>query len=127
MLVQQRRKPLRERAVHEVARGDVRIAEGTLRSLEGVYDPVFSFNPEITSSVTPTTSSIGGAGSSGTVTQNSQQFNSTVTKQFAKGGGNYQFFFNNLRQSTSSTLSRLNPFYSASLGVTFTQPLWRNR
>jgi len=111
----------------EVARGDVRVAEGTLLSLEGVYDPVFSFSPQVTNSVTPTTSSIGGAGSSGTVTQNSQQFDSAVTKQFGTGGGQYQFFFNNLRQSTSSTLSRLNPFYSASLGVTFTQPLWRNR
>jgi outer membrane protein TolC len=111
----------------EVARGDVRVAEGTLRSLEGVYDPDFVFNPQFTNSVTPTTSSIGGAGSSGTVAQNGFQFNSTVTKQFSKGGGQYQFFFNNLRQSTSSTLSRLNPFYSASLGVTFTQPLWRNR
>jgi outer membrane protein len=111
----------------EVARGDVRIAEGTLLSLEGVYDPVFTFNPQITSSVTPTQSSIGGASSNGTVTQNSQQFNSSVTKQFSKGGGNYQIFFNNLRQSTSSTVSRLNPFYSASFGLTFTQPLLRNR
>ncbi|MDQ5836023.1 MAG: TolC family protein [Acidobacteriota bacterium] len=121
------RRALENNSDIEVARGDVRVAEGTLRSLEGVYDPVFTFNPQFTSSVTPTTSSIGGAGSNGIVTQNSQQFDSTVTKQFATGGGNYQFFFNNLRQSTSSTLSRLNPFYSASLGVTFTQPLWRNR
>ena len=111
----------------EVARGDVLIAEGTLLSLEGVYDPDFVFNPQFTNSVTPTTSSIGGAGSSGTVAQNSFQFNSTVTKQFGTGGGQYQFSFNNLRQSTNSTLSRLNPYYSASLGVTFTQPLWRNR
>ena len=121
------RRALENNSDIEVARGDVRIAEGTLRSLEGAYDPVFTFNPQLTNSVTPTTSSIGGAGSSGTVAQNSQQFNSAVTKQFGTGGGQYQFFFNNLRQSTNSTLSRLNPFYSASLGVTFTQPLWRNR
>lgn len=59
--------------------------------------------------------------------QNSLQFNSTVTKQFSMGGGQYQFFINNLRQSTNSTFSRRNPYYSASLGVTFTRPLWRNR
>jgi HAE1 family hydrophobic/amphiphilic exporter-1 len=111
----------------EVARGDVRVAEGTLLSLEGVYDPVFTFSPQVTNSVTPTTSSIGGAGSSGTVTQNSHEFDSAVTKQFGAGGGQYQFFLNSLRQSTNSTVSRLNPFYSASMGVTFTQPLWRNR
>lgn len=111
----------------EVSRGDVRVAEGTLRSLEGAYDPVFEFAPQITSSVTPTASSIGGAGSSGTVTLNSQAFNSSVTKQFSRGGGQYQFFFNNLRQQTSSNNTLLSPTDSASLGVTFTQPLWRNR
>lgn len=111
----------------EVARGDVRIAEGTLTSLEGVYDPVIALNPQFSSSITPTTSSLGGGGSTGTVTQNSLQFNSTVTKQFSTGGGQYQVFFNNMRQSTSSTFSRLNPFYSASFGVNFTQPLLRNR
>jgi outer membrane protein TolC len=111
----------------EVARGDVRINEGTLVSLEGAFDPVFNLNPQYTTSVTPTQSSVGGGGSTGTVSQNAVQFNSSVTKQFSTGGGNYQVFFNNLRQSTSSTVSRLNPFYSASFGVTFTQPLLRNR
>lgn len=121
------RRALQNNPDIEVARGDVRIAEGTLISLEGVYDPVLSFNPQLTSAVTPTTSSIGGASSNGTVTQNSLQFNSAVTKQFSTGGGNYQVFFNNLRQSTNSTVSRLNPFYSSSFGLTFTQPLLRNR
>ncbi|MDX6710755.1 MAG: outer membrane protein, partial [Blastocatellia bacterium] len=121
------RRALENNSDIEVARGDVKIAEGTLTSLQGVYDPVLAFNPLITSSVTPTTSSIGGAGATGTVTQNSQQFNSTITKQFATGGGQYQLFFNNTRQSTDSTFSRLNPFYSSSLGITFTQPLLRDR
>jgi outer membrane protein TolC len=111
----------------EVSRGDVRIAEGTLRSLEGAYDPLFNFTPQITSSVTPTASTIGGAGSSGTVTLNSQALNSAVTKQFSRGGGQYQFFFNNLRQETSSSNTLLSPTNSASLGLTFTQPLWRDR
>jgi outer membrane protein TolC len=121
------RRALENNPTIAVARGDVRVNEGTLVSLEGAFDPVFSLNPQYTSSVTPTTSSVGGGGSNGTVTQNSIQFDSTVTKQFSTGGGNYQVFFNNLRQSTSSTVSRLNPFYSASFGVTFTQPLLRNR
>jgi len=121
------RRALENNSDIEVARGDVKVAEGTLTSLQGVYDPVFAFNPQITSSVTPTTSSIGGAGASGTVTLNSQQFNSTFTKQFATGGGQYQLFFNNTRLSTDSTFSRLNPFYSSSFGITFTQPLLRDR
>lgn len=111
----------------EVARGDVRVAEGTLRSLEGAYDPVFDFTPQLTSSVTPTASAIGGAGNSGTVSLNSLSLDSSVTKQFGAGGGQYQFFFNNLRQDTSSNNTFLSPTYSASSGVTLTQPLWRNR
>ena len=121
------RRALENNSDIEVARGNVRIAEGTLRSLQGVYDPILNFNPQFTNSVTPTTSSIGGAGSSGTISQNIIQFNSNVTKQFSTGGGNYQFFFNNQRQSTNSIFSRINPFYSSSFGVTFTQPLLRNR
>ncbi|HKQ50994.1 MAG TPA: TolC family protein, partial [Pyrinomonadaceae bacterium] len=41
--------------------------------------------------------------------------------------GNYQFFFNNNRRTTNSAFNVLNPVYSSSAGVTFTQPLWRDR
>ncbi|HYE65895.1 MAG TPA: TolC family protein, partial [Pyrinomonadaceae bacterium] len=48
-------------------------------------------------------------------------------KLFSTGGGNYSFFFNNNRRTTTSRFNQLNPVYSASLGVTFTQPLLRDR
>src|ERR1051326_731705 len=73
------RRALENNPTIAVARGDVRVNEGTLVSLEGAFDPVFNLNPQYTSSVTPTTSSVGGGGSSGTVSQNSVQFNSSVT------------------------------------------------
>lgn len=111
----------------EIARGDVRRTEGALRSFEAVYDPVFSFAPQINNRVTPIASALGGSDRSGTVTTTDLNFDAAVVKPFRTGGGQYQFFFNNTREATSSTFSQLNPFYSTNSGVTFTQPLLRNR
>jgi HAE1 family hydrophobic/amphiphilic exporter-1 len=111
----------------EIARGDVRRNESVLRSFEAVYDPVFSFVPQINNRVTPIANTLGGSDRSGTVTTTDLNFDAAVSKPFRKGGGQYQFFFNNTRETTSSTFSQLTPFYSSNSGVTFTQPLLRNR
>jgi len=111
----------------EVARNDVRLAETTLRSMTGVYDPILAITPQVNYLVQAQQSSLSGASSSGTVSTTDFQWNPSVTKQFTTGGGNYQFFFNNDRRTTTSLFNQINPVYSASAGVTFTQPLWRNR
>ena len=111
----------------EIARDDVRLAETTLRALEGVYDPVFAITPQISSTVEPVASVLAGSDQRGTVSTTDFNFGPSLTKQFSFGGGQYQLFFNNFRRSTSSTFSQLNPFYSSSLGVQFVQPLVRNR
>ncbi|MDQ3816530.1 MAG: TolC family protein [Acidobacteriota bacterium] len=111
----------------EVSRFAVRINETGLRALEGVYEPVFQMTPQISSFVTPQSSTLGGSGQSGTVSQTLIDFGPAVTKLFRTGGGQYQFFFNNTRETTSSTFAQISPAYSGNLGVTFTQPLWRNR
>ncbi|MDQ1523359.1 MAG: outer membrane protein [Pyrinomonadaceae bacterium] len=111
----------------EVARNDVRFAESILRGLEGVYDPVLQFRPEIDNSVRPVINIFGGADQSGTVSTTDYNSSMSATKQFAKGGGNYSYFFNNTREKTSASNTSLNPFYSASQGIQFTQPLFRNR
>lgn len=111
----------------EVARNDVRFAESTLRALEGFYDPVFNLTPQYTNSITPTASRLGGGGSTGTLTQNTFSLNNSVIKPFSVGGGSYQLFFNNNRQTTSSTFSTLTPTYNTAFGIQFTQPLLRDR
>ena len=111
----------------EVARGNVRFAEANLRALEGIYEPIFQIEPQVINRVTPVASVLGGSNQSGTVTTTDLNFNHSVTKLFQKGGGQYQFFFNNTRETTSSTFSQLNPFYSSNFGAQFTQPLLRNR
>jgi HAE1 family hydrophobic/amphiphilic exporter-1 len=122
------RRALEQNNDIEVARQDVKFAETTLRALEGFYEPTLNFNPQLTNTVESQQSTLGGAsGASGTVNRTDFQFNQSVLTPVRRGGGNYEFFFNNLRRTTNSTFNQLDPVYSGALGVQFTQPLWRNR
>jgi outer membrane protein TolC len=121
------RRALEQNNDIEVARQDVRFAETQLRALEGIYDPVLNFNPQLTNTVEAQQSTLGGATDTGTVSRTDLQLNNSAVKLFRTGGGQYEFFFNNLRRTTSSTFNQINPVYSGSLGVQFTQPLLRNR
>src|SRR5687768_7604242 len=111
----------------EVARDDVRFAETQLRALEGIFDPIFSITPQIDKRVTPVQNIFAGAGTSGQVSNTVFTLSPSVNKQFGRGGGNYELSFSNNKTTTSATNSTLNPFYSGNLGLTFTQPLLRNR
>ena len=111
----------------EVARQDVRYQETTLRSLQGIYDPVFNFLPQINNQVISSQSTLSGSETSPNVSTTDIQWNPSVTKFFSRGGGSYEFFFNNNRRTTNLRFNTLNPVFSSSLGVTFTQPLWRDR
>ena len=111
----------------EIARADVRIAEQSLIAFRGVFDPVFTYQPEINNSVQPVTNIFGGAGAGGTVTTTDYNNDVSINKQFGRGGGNFTYFFNNTRENTSRNNTTLNPIFSSIQGVQFTQPLWRNR
>ncbi|HEX8719860.1 MAG TPA: TolC family protein [Pyrinomonadaceae bacterium] len=111
----------------EIARADVRLAEQQLLALRGVYDPVFTYTPEVSDAVRPVTNIFGGAGTTGTVKTTDFNNDASVNKQFGKGGGNFTYFFNNTRETTDATNVRTNPVYSSAQGLQFTQPLWRNR
>ncbi|HVG33813.1 MAG TPA: TolC family protein [Pyrinomonadaceae bacterium] len=108
----------------EVARNDVRLNETTLRALQGIYDPLINFNPQINNQVQSQQSTLGGGT---TVKTTDLSANTSVDKFFSTGGGSYNFFFNNNRRTTNNTFNELNPVYSSSMGVTFTQPLLRDR
>jgi HAE1 family hydrophobic/amphiphilic exporter-1 len=112
----------------EVARDDVRFAETQLRSLEGIFDPVFAITPQYDKRISPQQSQLGGgSGSSGTVSSTTWSVLPSVQKQFGRGGGNYFLQFQNSHTNTSNSFSLLNPFYSSNLSLQFNQPLWRNR
>lgn len=111
----------------EIARSDVKIAETQLRSLLGAYDPVFTISPTYNNNVQPQPTTLGGADLSGVTRSNSLSFDNSFSQLLKKGGGSYSAFFNNSRNSTSSTFSQFNPTFNTNLGIQFTQPLWRNR
>ena len=108
----------------EVARDDVRFAETQLRSLEGVFDPVFAITPTYDKRISPQQSSLGGGSVTSTTTYS---WSPSVVKQFGRGGGNYFLQFQNSHTDTSNSFSLLNPFYSSNLSLQFTQPLLRDR
>ena len=111
----------------EVSRDEVRFAETQLRSLEGIFDPVFAITPQYDKRISPQQSSLGGSGTSGTTQTTTYSLSPSVNKQFGRGGGNYFLSFANTHTDTSNSFSLLNPFYSSNLSLTFTQPLLRNR
>ena len=111
----------------EVARDDVRFAETQLRSLQGIFQPIFSITPQLDKRITPQQSSLGGSGRSGTTTSTTYTLSPSVNKQFELGGGNYTLSFANSHTNSSSSFNIINPFYSSNLSLQFTQPLWRNR
>lgn len=110
----------------EVARDDVRFAETQLRSLEGIFDPVFGVTPTYDKRISPQQSSLGG-GQGGTTSTTTYTLSPSIQKQFGKGGGNYFLSFANQHTNTSNTFSLLNPFYSSNLSLQFNQPLLRDR
>src|SRR5215510_3718460 len=108
----------------EVARDDVRFAETQLRSLEGIFDPVFAITPTYDKRISPQQSSLGGGSVTSTTTYS---WSPSVVKQFGRGGGNYFLQFQNSKTNTNNSFSLLNPFYSSNLSLQFTQPLLRDR
>jgi outer membrane protein len=117
------RKALENNNDIEIAKNDVRIAEQTLRSFLGFYDGVFTFNPNLDRNST--------TGRSATT---DFRVNSEYLQQVKPGGGTLRGFLNNSRtenqfaqqQVTSGSTASSGAVFSTSLGVTYTQPLWRN-
>jgi outer membrane protein TolC len=118
------RKALEGNNTIEISRDDVRFQETRLRSLLGVYDPIFSVSPTYTKNHT--------TGQAGT---NDFRINSDFAHFIQPGGGNYRVFFNNTRTENAFSQAQVSSgfsdsgsgaIFSSSLGVSYTQPLFRN-
>ncbi len=121
------RKALENNNNIEVARDDVRFQETQLRSLQGAYDLVFSVTPNFSRS-----------SSTGSTASNDFRVDAGVNKLFERGGGSINTFFNNSQTGNNSRnntnfnqISSLgtssSTTYFSNLGVTYNQPLLRNR
>ncbi len=120
------RKALENNNDIEVARDDVRFQETQLRSLLGAYDPTFS--------VTPTFSRSSSTGSTGS---NDFRLNAGFDKLLERGGGSFNTFFNNSQtgrnsqnnttfNQTSSLGTSSSTTFVSNVGISYTQPLFRN-
>ncbi len=132
------RKALENNNDIEVARSDVKIAESNLRSLEGIYDLVFTISPAYSRS-----SQTGAADSTITnaTATNNLQTDFSVARPIRFGGGSYSTFFNTRRTNgilrfffqtdpnTGQTVPVpiLTSQNSSSFGTSFTQPILRGR
>jgi outer membrane protein len=123
-LIEAIRRALESNNTIEITRGDVRLQETRVMGLRGIYDPVFTASPNFTQNQT----------TGGTATHDFR-VNTNLSQFIGPGGGNYQAFFNNSRtenafaqaQVTSGSISGgSSAIYSSSLGVNYTQPLFRN-
>jgi outer membrane protein len=121
------RKALQNNNDIEVARDDVRFAEQQLKSLQGIYEPIFAITPQYIHNISPQQSSLGGSAGTGKTTSTIFNWNPSVTKSFETGGGTYTVTFANSRTNTNNSFSLINPFYSSNLSLQINQPLLRNR
>jgi HAE1 family hydrophobic/amphiphilic exporter-1 len=108
----------------ELTRDDVRFQEQQVRSLLGLYDPVFTVSPTFTrNSITGSTAT--------------KDFNVNANvNQLLSTGGSYSAFFNNSRTENAFAQAQVSSgaissggnsaIYSSTLGVRYTQPLFRN-
>jgi HAE1 family hydrophobic/amphiphilic exporter-1 len=108
----------------EVSRDDVRFQETQVRSLSGVYDPVFTAIPTFSRNST-----------TGSKATKDFRANANVGQFIRQGGGDYQVFFNNARTenafsqaqvSSGSVTGGSSAIFTSSLGISYNQPLFRN-
>jgi outer membrane protein TolC len=109
------------------SRIDVQIAEYNLTASQGVYDPVISSESYYERATTPTSSTLGGAGASGAVTQTDATGSARVAGFSPWAGGTYQLDFSSTRLTTTNQNVRLNPQFPSAFSLTYTQPILRGR
>jgi HAE1 family hydrophobic/amphiphilic exporter-1 len=106
---------------------NVQIAEFNLRGARGIYDPQLIGESYYERRTTPTASTIGGAGASGSVTQNDFRTNFGASGFSPFAGGSYIADFSSARTTTNNQNALLNPQFPSALNLTYVQPLWRGR
>ena len=117
------RKALASNNDIEVSRDDVRFQETSVRSIQGLYDPVFTVSPTFNRNST-----------TGNAATKDFSVNADLRGSIRPGGGIYQAFFNNTRtenafsqaQVSNGSVSGTSAIFLSSTGVRYTQPLLRN-
>ena len=109
----------------EAFRQGVQISESNLFALRGFYDVNSSAFIGYRSAITPT-SRLTAGGTGGSLSSKALSYNFTTSQQIERTGGNYLIELDNTRLTSGDTFSQLNPTFTNSITVTFTQPLLRD-
>lgn len=109
-----------------IARLDTDASREDIRAAEAIFDPrlvpVLSYQKSTTASA----SAIGGA-VNGQLESNQFAGSLALAGRSRWAGGRYSVDFTSTRIETGNQFARLNPQYPSALGVSYTQPLLRNR
>ena len=108
-------------AVSRINRDEATI---NLRGARGAFDPVLGLTAHSLRSVTPVSSSLGGA-SNGKVTTKELLADPSISGASPYLGTTYKLDFSSARTNTDSTFATLNPQFPTSANLNLTQPLWR--
>jgi len=98
----------------------------SIAALQAVYKPTLTSRLGSNSQLNPPTNTLQGVptGQNG-ITQTTSTFNGGFLQNFRWGGGNLTVSANNLKNTTNSTTSTLNPAFNTTYSAQFTQPLMR--
>jgi len=110
----------------EVERLNVQMTEFDLRGADGFYDPTLIGSFFYDRRNTPVTNPLAGGTSAGLLTDNLTG-SATISQRIKQQGGLLQATFSNDRATTQNLFNALNPQFTSTLNVSFTQPLWKNR
>ncbi len=110
----------------EVERLNVQMTEFDLRASQGFYDPTLTASLFYDRRNTPVANPLAAGEGAGLLTDNLTG-NATISQRIQNQGGLLQATFNNDRGTTQNQFNTLNPQFTSTLNVTFSQPLWRNR
>ena len=100
------------------------VTEQLIFQTRGDYDPVLSFTTGWNSNEWPSTSILDAGRNIPTSIRRGLQLESSV-RQPVRGGGSLQLTLNNVRNSSNSLFSVINPNFESYFNFSFTQPLWR--
>ncbi|MBL8187798.1 MAG: TolC family protein, partial [Acidobacteria bacterium] len=110
----------------EVERLNVQLTEFDVRAADGAYDPTFTSSFFYDRRRTPVANVLAGGEDGGLLTDNLTG-NATLAQRLREHGGLLQGTFSNDRSTTQNLFNAINPQFTSSLNVSFTQPLMKNR
>ena len=110
----------------EVERLNVQMNEFDVRGSLGAYDPTLATSFFYDRRNTPVANPLAGGENGGLLTD-AVTGNASLLQRVQKQGGTFQATFNNERSTTQNLFNAINPQFTSSFNLSFTQPLMRNR